>query len=166
MINNYYSQETYEELKKRNTKFLALSISLSIFGLAFLFLSAFLINVKTILIIKILDIVILSTSLVFSAFFLLEKYIPGISRKRFIYRLLTVDRFQGRLKVIDIREPYLVKKGIFAYEIEAIDEDNKTINCYYETINPLEFKKEEEIDVVIAMNFIVGIKRKDHEEQD
>lgn len=166
MINNYYSQETYEELKKRNTKFLVLSISLSIFGLAFLFLSAFLINVKTILIIKILDIVILSTSLVFSAFFLLEKYIPGISRKRFIYRLLTVDRFQGRLKVIDIREPYLVKKGIFAYEIEAIDEDNKTIICYYETINPLEFKKEEEIDVVIAMNFIVGIKRKDHEEQD
>ena len=166
MINNYYSQETYEELKKRNTKFLVLSISLSIFGLTFLFLSAFLINVKTILIIKILDIVILSTSSVFSAFFLLEKYIPGISRKRFIYRLLTVDRFQGRLKVIDIREPYLVKKGIFAYEIEAIDEDNKTINCYYETINPLEFKKEEEIDVVIAMNFIVGIKRKDHEEQD
>lgn len=164
MINKYYSQETYEELKKRNTKFLILSISLLVFGLAFLFLSAFLINVKTVLAIKIVDIVILSASLILSAFFLLEKFIPGVSRKRFLYRLLTVERFEGKLKVIDIREPYLVKKGIFAYEIEVIDEDNKTINCYYEAINPLEFKKDEEIDVTIAMNFIVGIKEKDHEE--
>ena len=166
MINKYYSIETYKELKKRNKKFLILSIFLFVFGLAFLFLSAFLINVKTVLIIKIIDIVILSSSLILSAFFLLEKYIPGISRNRFLYRLLTVERFEGRLKVIHINEPYLVKKGIYAYEIEAMDEDQKIINCYYEANNPLEFKEDEEIDVVIAMNFIVGIKEKNHEDQD
>ena len=165
-INKHYSVETYEELKKRNKIFLILSISLFVFGLAFLFLSAFLINVKTVLIIKIIDIVILSVALVLSAFFLLEKYIPGIRRNRFLYRLLTVERFEGRLKVIHIYEPYLVKKGIYAYEIEAMGDDGKTINCYYEASNQLEFKDNEEIDVVIAMNFIVGIKEKNHEEQD
>ncbi len=165
MINKYYSKETYEELKKRNSKFLVISISLLIFGLAFLFLSAFLINTKTVLTIKIVDSVVLSISLIFSFFFLLEKYIPGVRRKKFLYRLLTVERFEGKLKVIDIREPYLVKKGIFAYEIEAIDEENRTFNCYYETINPLEFEKEDEIDVVIAMNFIVDIKENNHEEE-
>ena len=164
MINNYYSKETYEELIKRNKKFLILSISICVFGLAFFFLSAFLINVKTVLIIKIIDILVLSSSLIISSYLLLEKFIPGVNRKKFLYRLLTVDRFEGKLKVIDIREPYLVKNGIFAYEIEAIDEENRIINCYYETINPLEFKKDEEIDAVIAMNFIVGIKEKNHEE--
>lgn len=163
MINNYYSTCTYEELKRKNKKFLIISISFLVFGLAFLFLSAFLINVKTVLAIKIIDILIVSASLVVSAFLLLEKYIPGVQRKKFLYRLLTVERFEGKLKIVDIRKPYLVKKHIFAYEIEAIDEDNKTLNCYYETINPLEFEKGEEIDVTLAMNFIVAIKEKKHE---
>ncbi|MBR4377893.1 MAG: hypothetical protein IKP50_03320 [Bacilli bacterium] len=121
------------------------------------------INVKTVLVIKIIDIVFVSASLVVSAFLLLEKYIPGVQRKKFLYRLLTVERFEGKLKIVDIRKPYLVKKHIFAYEIEAIDEDNKTLNCYYETINPLEFKEGEEIDVTLAMNFIVAIKENKHE---
>lgn len=164
VINKYYSLETYEELKMRNKIFLILSISLFVFGLAFLFLSAFLINVKTVLIIKIIDIVILSTALVLSAFFLLEKYLPGINRNKFLYRLLTVERFEGHLKIIHINEPYLVKRGIYAYEIEAMDDDKRIINCYYEVNNPLEFKDGDEIDATIAMNFIVGIKEKDHEE--
>ena len=164
MINNYYSKETYEELIKRNKKFLILSISICVFGLAFFFLSAFLINVKTVLIIKIIDILILSSSLIISSYLLLEKFIPGVSRKKFLYRLLTVDRFEGKLKIVEIRKPYLVKKGIYAYEIEAVDEENKTLICYYEALNELELKKDDVVDVTIAMNFIVGIKETSHEE--
>lgn len=163
MINSYYSKETYFKIKKDNNKYLALFICLLVFGLAFLFLSAFLINTKTVTIIKIIDSVVLSSCLILSFYFLLMKYIPGVRRNKFLYRLLTVERFEGRLKVLDIKSPYLVKRGITAYEIEAKDEDGKVISCFYEDINPLEFKKDDEIEVTLAMNFIVMIRENNHE---
>lgn len=160
MENNYYSKETYFNLKKECRNALILSIASFSFGLLFLGLSAFLINVNTVLLIKFIDSFVVSLSFVLGCYLFIEHYLPKKNRNRFLYRLLTVDRFEGKIQIKNIREPYLIKKNINAYEIEAIDDDGKILNCFYESLLPIEFEIGDTLIVTLASNFIVDIKEK------
>ncbi len=160
---NYYSKETYLQLKKESHKWLILSISSFVFGLLFFGLSALYINVKTVLAVTIIDAIILSASLIAGFYILLDIYIPKIRRNKFVYRLLTVERFVGQIKVTKIKEPYLVRKYIEAYEIEALDEDNKVLICYLESVHQLDFEVGDVINVTLSASFIVDIGEKTNE---
>lgn len=164
MNSDLYSKETYFKMKKSYKIWLVISIAIFVFGLAFLFLSAFLINEKTVLIIKIVDIVVVNISLLVSCYFFIEFFIKRMIRCKFIYRLLTVDRYNGVLTIQEIKKPYLVRKWVRAYEIDATDDSGKKISCYYENIQPLSFKEGDRIDVMLASNFIVDILGSEHEE--
>ena len=159
-MKNNYSKETYEKIKKDNRNYLIISILILFFGLAFLGLSAFLINNKSVAIIMVIDSIILSLSLIISIYLFLERFLTSRLRYKFLYRLLTVERFEGKIKIKKINKPYLVKRGITAYEIEALDDENKIISCFLEDINPLDFSVDDEIEVTLANNFIVEIKEK------
>lgn len=158
MPSSYYSKETYEKMKKSYKLWLISAILIFFMGLLFFGLSAFLINNKTVLLIKVFDAIILSLSLITGAIVILVVYIPLKRRNQFLYRLLTVERFEGVLVIKEIREPYLVRKSILAYEIVAIDDEGKTINCFYEANLPLNFKVDDKVEVTLAANFIVDIK--------
>ena len=108
----------------------------------------------------VIDSIILSLSLIISIYLFIERFLTSRLRYKFLYRLLTVERFEGKIKIKKINKPYLVKRGINAYEIEALDDDNKIINCFLEDINPLDFSVDDEIEVTLANNFIVEIKEK------
>lgn len=158
MPSSYYSKETYEKMKKSYKLWLISAILIIFMGLLFFGLSAFLINNKTVLLIKVFDAIILSLSLITGAIVILVVYIPLKRRNQFLYRLLTVERFEGVLVIKEIREPYLVRKSILAYEIVAIDDEGKTINCFYEANLPLNFKVNDKVEATLAANFIVDIK--------
>ncbi len=158
MPSSYYSKETYEKMKKSYKLWLISAILIIFMGLLFFGLSAFLINNKNVLLIKVFDAIILSLSLITGAIIILVVYIPLKRRNQFLYRLLTVERFEGVLVIKEIREPYLVRKSIMAYEIVAIDDEGKTINCFYEANLPLNFKVDDKVEVTLAVNFIVDIK--------
>ena len=158
MPSSYYSKETYEKMKKSYKLWLISAILIIFIGLLFFGLSAFLINSKTVLLIKIFDAIILSLSLITGAIIILVVFIPLKRRNQFLYRLLTVERFEGVLTVKEIREPYLVRKSILAYEIVAVDDEGKTINCFYEANLPLNFRVDDKVEVTLAANFIVDIK--------
>ena len=157
MNSELYGQETYFRMKKSYKLWLIISILIFVFGLAFLFLSCLLINEKTVLAIKIIDLVIVNVAFIFSCYFFIEFFIKRRIRSKFIYRLLTVDRYSGVIVVQEIKKPYLVRKWIRAYEIEALDDSDKKISCYFEDIQPLPFKVGDQITVTLANNFIVDI---------
>lgn len=159
-MKNNYSKETYEKIKKDNRKWLILSTLFLLIGLAFLGLSAFFINKNSVIIIIIIDSIILSLSLITSIYIFIELFLTTRLRYKFLYRLLTVERFEGTIKINKINPPYLVKRGVMAYEIEACDDDNKVLNCFYESINPLDFHVGDELEITLANNFIVDIKEK------
>ena len=50
-----------------------------------------------------------------------------------------------------------MKKNVTAYEIEALDDENKLLNCFYESFLPMTFKEGDTIEATLAMNFIVEI---------
>ena len=163
MPNSYYSKETYEKMKKSYKLWLISAILIIFMGLLFFGLSAFLINNKTVLLIKIVDAIILSLALIAGAIIILTIYVPLKRRNQFLYRLLTVERFEGTLTIKEIREPYLVRKSILAYEIVAIDDEGKTINCFYEANLPVDFEVDDKVEVTLAANFIVDIKGANNE---
>lgn len=157
MNRELYSEETYFKMKKSYKIWLTISILIFIFGLAFLFLSGLLINEKTVLAIKIIDLVIVNVAFIFSCYFFIEFFIKRRIRCKFIYRLLTVDRYSGVITIQEIKKPYLVRKWVKAYEIDALDDSGKKISCYYEDIQPLAFQVGDQINVTLANNFIVDI---------
>lgn len=156
-MESYYTLETYENLKKGIKKWCVISICVFAFGLVFLGLSAFLINPKTVILITVIDAVVVSVSFAIAIYFLIEKVIRNISRRNFLYHLLSVERFKGNLKIKKIHKPYLVKKNVVAYEIEVLDDENKLLNCFYESFLPMSFKEGDVIEATLAMNFIVEI---------
>lgn len=164
MNSELYSKETYFKLKKSYTLWLIISIAIFVFGLAFLFLSALFINEKTVLVVKIIDLVVVNISLLVACYLFIEFFIKRVIRCKFLYRLLTVDRYSGVLTIQEIKKPYLVRKWVRAYEIDALDDSGKKISCYYEDINPVEFKVGDIINATLASNFIVEISRPEHEE--
>ena len=163
MPSSYYSKETYEKMKKSYKLWLISAILIIFIGLLFFGLSAFLINNKTVLIIKIVDAIILSLALITGAIIIIVAYVPLKRRNKFLYRLLTVERFEGSLVIKEIRKPYLVRKSILAYEIVAVDDEDKTINCFYEANLPINFKVDDKVEVTLAANFIVDIKEANNE---
>lgn len=163
MNSELYSKETYFKLKKSYVIWLIISIVLFVFGLAFLFLSAFLINEKTILAIKIVDLVVVNISFVVSAYFFIEFFVKRRIRTRFIYRLLTVDRYSGVITIQEIKKPYFVRKWIKAYEIEALDDSGKKVTCYFEDVQLIPFKAGDQLNVTLASNFIVDIEGPENE---
>ena len=158
MENNYYSLSTYNKLKKQCKTSLILALIILFMALAFLFISAFFININTVSTIKVMDILVTSLLLCVSIYLLVELYIPKINRKKFIYRLLTVNRYEGNIEILEIHQPYLIKKGIFANEIIAKDEDNKILNCFIETCLNVNLNIGQHLKVNLAQNFIVDIK--------
>lgn len=163
MENDNYSKISYLRIKKKKVNYLTISIVILVFGLAFLGLSALFINPSSVNIVKLVDSLVVSLSTLTACFFFIEGFWPAKRRADLLYRLLTVDRYEGEIKIIDIHSPYLVRKGIEAYEIEAEDEEGKRINCYLESNveNDLEIGKT--YKVILAMNFIIGEKRVDNE---
>lgn len=154
-----YTLDEYYQKKKEANKWLIFSICVLVFGLAFLGFSAFLVNPKSALIIKIIDSVIVSISFIVSIFIFIELFLETRYRNIFVYRLLAVERFEGKIKITNIRKPYIVKKHIKAFEIEAKDENDKIITCYLEDAFDINLKIGDEIKVVIATNFITEIEK-------
>lgn len=159
-----YTLEEYYKDKKKATKWLIFSIGVFVLGLIFLGLSAFLINPRTVLLIKIIDSIVVSICFVVSIYIFIELFLTTKFRNKFVYRLLTVERFEGKLKIIKIREPYKIRKHVRAYEIEAVDENQKEITCYLEDRFDLSFEVGAEIRVIIASNFITEIVENDQNE--
>ena len=159
-----YTLEEYNKDKKKATKRLIFSICVFVLGLLFLGLSAFLINPKTVLFIKVIDSIFVSICFIIAIYIFIELFLETKFRNKFIYRLLTVERFEGKIKITKIREPYRVRKHVKAYEIEAIDENQKEITCYFEDRFDLGLKVGEEIKVIIASNFITEIVGNDQDE--
>lgn len=163
MNENLYTLETYSCMKKDAKKGLVISLVLFLIGLTLFFLSYFLITPANVQIMKVVDSLVLIIFLASGAYIFIHAYALKKIRSRFIYRLLTVERFEGRMVIKDIKKPYLVRKWVKAYEIEAIDDEGKNINVYYEYNQPLNFQVGDELEVVLAMNFIVAIKEINHE---
>ena len=157
MNKELYSKESYFKMKKSYKIWLVISIFIFVFGLAFLFLSGLLISEKTIIAIKIIDLIIVNISFIVSCYFFIEFFIKRKIRSKFLYRLLTVERYNGSITIQEIKKPYLVRKWIKAYEINALDDNNKQICCYYEDIQELTFKVGDQINATLANNFIVDI---------
>ena len=156
-MNNLYSQETYFKLKKDYKKWLIISILLFIIGLSLLFLSAFIINHKNVLYIKIIDIVLVNIILLVAVYFFIELFVKKRIRSQFLYRLLTMERFSGKIRITEIKKPYLVRKHIRAYEVVAKDENDKEMICYLEEAAPLSLNVNDEVEVILAHNFIVDV---------
>lgn len=156
-MNSLYAKESYLEQKKKAKLWLIFSICIFAFSLTFLGLSALFIKPNTVKAVTIIDSVVVSIGMVIAAFLFIEKFLAIHSRNKFVYRLLTVERFKGKITIIKIKESYLVKKNIKAHEIEAKDEDDKVVNYYYEDGLPLSFKEGDTINVITAANFIVEI---------
>jgi len=163
MMNNYYSLETYNKNRKYLRVWLVLLIIIFFVSLALVGLSAFLVKPSSAVAIIVVDSIILSISLCVVIFLIFEKYIPYYRRNKFLYNLLIVNRYEGTIKIKKINKPYLVKKNIEAYEIEAIDDTNKIFVCYLETSFPLSFKEGDEISVLLANSFIVDILESNNE---
>ena len=159
-----YTLEEYYKDKKKATKWLIFSICVFVLGLIFLGLSAFLINPRTVLLIKIIDSIVVSICFVVSIYIFIELFLTTKFRNKFVYRLLTVERFEGKLKITKIREPYKIRKHVRAYEIDAVDENQKEITCYLEDRFDLSFEVGAEIRVIIASNFITEIVENDQNE--
>ena len=45
----------------------------------------------------------------------------------------------------------------------AIDDEGKTINCFYEANLPVNFEVDDKVEVTLAANFIVDIKETNNE---
>ena len=159
-----YTLEEYYKDKKKATKWLIFSICVFVLGLIFLGLSAFLINPRTVLLIKIIDSIVVSICFVVSIYIFIELFLTTKFRNKFVYRLLTVERFEGKLKITKIREPYRIRKHVRAYEIDAVDENQKEITCYLEDRFDLSFEVGAEIRVIIASNFITEMVENDQNE--
>ena len=157
MNSELYSKETYFKIKKHSQIWFIIAIAIFVFGLAFLFLSGLFINQQTILIVKIIDLVMVNISFLVACYFFIEFFIKKTIRCKFLYRLLTVERYSGTLTIQEIKKPYLVRKWIKAYEIDALDDSGKKISCYYESIQPLDFKAGDKINATLANGFIVDI---------
>lgn len=163
MNSGLYSKETYFKLEKSYKMWLIISLAIFTFGLAFLFLSGLLINEQTVLAVKIVDLVVVNISFLVAAYFFIEFFVKRRIRSKFVYRLLTVDRYSGAITIQEIKKPYFVRKWIKAYEINALDDSGKKIVCYYEDIEPLPFKVGDTLNMTLASNFIVDIEGSENE---
>ena len=157
-MNNFYSEETYLQNKAIFKKYLIISIILLVIGLALVGFSAFLIKYENALIFKIVDSVILAITVISFLYLLIEKVIYSKRRYSFILRLLATASYVGKAKIVKIKRPYFVKKGIYCYEIDALVDD-KLSTYYLETIYPFELKEDDEVELTVTNNFITNIKK-------
>lgn len=159
---NNYTVEYYRYLKKRTIVYLISSIVAIVFGIAFVLLTGLFINDKNVLVFKIVDSIILSICLITSLFCFIELFYPSKNRLKFIYQLLALSRYQGVVKVLNISNLTLIRRGIYGYEITVLDENEKQAIYYLEDISKINIG--DVIKITIANNFILEVeKENDHE---
>lgn len=159
---NNYTVEYYQYLKKQTFKYLIFGILAIVLGVAFVLLSALLINDKQLVIFKIIDSFVLSIALVLGIYCFIELFAKAKNRLKFIYQLLAVSRYQGVVKIIKISDKTLIRRGIYGYEITVVDENKKQAIYYVEDKDGLSI--DEVIKVTIANNFILEYEKENNHE--
>lgn len=156
-MENLYSEESYKILKKQKNFILLISLLIFILSITLVGLSWLIVNPTNFEIIKIIASIFLS--IVACAFFycLLEKFLPKNRRAKFIYHLLTTNRYEDKFMILSIGKKTVLSKDIYCYEIEAIDSKNNRIILYIEE-EFLSLLKENRINkMIISQNVIMAV---------
>ena len=156
-MNNLYSEESYKNEKKLAKKVLIINLVILFAALLFVGLSWFLVNQKSALAIKIIDCFLLTiVSLVF-VYQMLEVYFVKKKHYKFIFSLLTVNRYQDKIVIEEIGARKPIFNHIYGYEIKGKTSNGENFIFLIEEKFINLIKENNEFFVIVAKNVIIGI---------
>ncbi len=158
-MTRFYDPTLYDQLRKQGTRALIIALVFLLTSIVLVLLSGLLAYFRLLPLtpLKIIDSVLLSAGFALFFYWLMEKRIPTSTRSRFLGRILSVSRYEGEIKVLEVHSPRSIEKGINAYEILAEGEDHKSMAIYLESCYTYPFEVGKQYHVILASNFITDV---------
>lgn len=152
----YYSKEKMTYLKQKAQVSLFASISLVALAVVFFALSAFFITDNNIVIIQVIDSVLLSFSVCFLFYSIINVIKPCKRKINHIYTVLNSSSKHLVCEVVEVKNVKTISKDVTAQQLFVKSEDAELFINYNLDCTPKKFKVGDKIEVDVANSFITN----------